>query len=181
MGKVKWAIDTDEPEDLQQFDVYDGDLPPRGVYRCVVKAGTFKVKTNKNGDDMLNGLLVIEETKGDKKKYNGCPIWFNQNVTDQGAPFIKQMLKAFGLSWKDFVSKTVTDDDQDPPVIMKIGDVKFGDKEPEVRILAKRGSYNGEAKLEVASWLPPRDDDDDDDDPDDGDNGSDGGDDEAPF
>lgn len=168
MGKVKWSIGADEPEDLESYDVYDGDLPPKGVYNC--KLTRLKLKTNRNGDDMINGLLLIEE-EGGKKKYNGYGIWFNQNVTEQGAPYVKQFLRALGLTWKDFIGKTVTDD-EDPPNITKIGTLKMS-TEPEVRVLAKRGSYNGEDKLDVQTWLVPRDEDDDADDADDADGGDD--------
>lgn len=163
MGKVKWGIGAEEPEDLQQFDVYDGELPPKGVYNCRVKF--LRLTTNKNDDDMIKGLLVIDET-GNKKQYNGYGIWFNQNVTEQGAPYLLRFLKALGLTWKDFINRTVVDD-ADPPNITKIGDLKF-DKEPAVRVLAKRGSYQGNDKLDVTSFLAPRDESDEDED-DDGD------------
>lgn len=181
MGKVKWGIGTEEPEDLQGFDVYDGPEPPKGVYKVRLKF--LKLKTNKNGDDMLNGLLEINEERKDKKKYNGYGIWFNQNVTEQGAPYVKQFLTALGVSWKDFISSTITDDDTDPPTIKRLGKLKLvtadGEStQPECRVLTKRGSYQGDERLEVSRFLPPKDEDEDEEDADDADSSDDSDDDE---
>lgn len=169
MGKVKWSIDSEEPEELEGFEVYDGPEPPKGVYNCTIKF--LRLKENRNGDDMLNGLLVINEDRAEKKRYNGYSFWFNQNVTEQGKPYVLAFLKSLGISWKDFINKTVVDEDTDPPTITKIGTVKF-DGSTEVRVLTKMqtGEFSG---LTPSQWLPPLDedpdDDDDDDDDDDGD------------
>jgi len=157
MPKVKWGIDTSEPEELEQFDVYDGPMPPADVYSGNLRR--LVLKENKNGDDMLNGLFVIREPKGSvKAKYNGAAIWFNQNITEQGKPYVLQFLKAFGLTWKDFMTKTVTDTDERPAKVMKIGTVKFNDgSEPACRLQSKIGKDQDDNKrLDVRSWLPPK-------------------------
>lgn len=158
MPKAKWGIGTEEPEELEQFAVYDGDEPPTGVYPFVLKRLT--VKENKNGDDMLNGLVEIRAPKSDKKsKYNGWAVWFNQNVTDQGAPYVKQWLKSLGLTWKDFTNKTVLESDERPCKVVKIGNVKFNDgNEPPLRATIKMGRKSGDypARLEIGQWLAPQ-------------------------
>lgn len=158
MGKVKWSIDADEPEDLEGYDVYDGPDLPKGVYRFQLKF--LRLKENRNGDPMLNGLLVVNDDRADKKRYNGAPVWFNQNVTEQGKPYVKQFLNSIGVSWKDFMSKTVMDEDTDPPTITKMGVTKL-DGSTLLRALIKiqSGEYSGP---QVANFLPPRDEDDDD-------------------
>lgn len=154
MPKTKWAIDPDEPEDLEGWEEYDGPVPPAGIYVGYIRR--LGVKENKNGDDMLNGLFIIDEDKdSEKSRFNGYGIWFNQNVTDQGKPFLKQFLGSIGATWSDFVSRTVTESKDRPTDVVSIGKVKL-ESEPEARLSAKRGSYNGEAKLEVARWMPPK-------------------------
>lgn len=163
MPKVKWSIDTTEPDDLEEFDVYDGPVPPRGVYNGVLTR--LQLKENKNGEDMLNGLFIIRSNDPDKKKYNGCAIWFNQNVTEQGKPYVKQFLKAIGLTWDQFVKQTVTESNDRPTNIKSIARVKFNDgNEVPARALvrpkkATPGYPGGEP--DIGQWLAPKDDDDD--------------------
>jgi hypothetical protein len=163
MPKARWAVSQDEPEEIESYEVYDGDKPPGGV----VYAGRLtrlSVKANKNDDPMINGLVLVDEPKGAaKSKYNGYPIWFNQNVTEQGAPYVNQFLAALGLTWTEFRTKTVTEGDipehkgEPATRIMKIGSVKFNDgNEPRLRVLTKDDAYNGAPKLSVVQFLKPR-------------------------
>lgn len=162
MPKARWDVSSEEPEELESYDVYDGDKPPAGVY--AVKLTRLSVKANKNNDPMLNGLLLVDEpAKSNKGKFNGYPIWFNQNVTDQGAPYVVQFLKALGLTWAEFRTKTITEGDipeakgEPATRIMKIGAVKFNDgNEPTLRVSTKDDSYNGADKLAVSQFLAPR-------------------------
>lgn len=161
MPKAKWGIDADEPEELQTFDAYDGPTPPAGVYHFVLKR--LSVRENRNKDDMLNGLVEIRMPKGDERaKYNGWSVWFNQNVTDQGKPYVLQFLKALGLTWNDFMRKTVFESDERPTKIVKIGNMKFNDgNEPAVRATIKMGKASADgqypASLGIGTWLPPKD------------------------
>lgn len=162
MPKVKWGIDVDEPEELDTFDVYDGPEPRPGVYHGVLKRLTLK--ENRNGDDMMNGLFVVQESNNDsdKQKFNGWGVWFNQNITDQGKPYLLLFLKSLGLTWRDFVSSTVTESAERPTNIIKIGRVKFNDgNEPKLRVQVKMGKASGDgqypARLEIGQFLPPKD------------------------
>jgi hypothetical protein len=190
MPRAKWAVSTDEPEDLEPYDVYDGPKPPAGVYQT--KLTRLSVKANKNDEPMLNGLLIVSEPKASpKSQYNGYGIWFNQNVTEQGGPYVKQFLTAIGLTWAEFKAKTVLEGDMpdtknDPATrIMKIGKVAFNDgNDVPVRVATKEDSYNGAPKLSVTQFMGPRDrtdeeEDADDDTADDDDTAEAGG--KAPF
>lgn len=140
---------------------YDGPVPPAGVYRVKVKF--VQVKENRNGDPMLNGVAEIAEPKGSKKsKFNGYGIWFNQNVTDQGAPYLNQFLTALGMSYKDFKSGKVQVDAGDPPKIIKVGGIKAEDR--VCNLTTRRGEYNGEERLESVRWSAIKDEDADEDD-----------------
>lgn len=172
-SKVKWAIGGDEPEAAAggDFTPYDGPIPPAGIYSCVLKK--LWLTENKNGEQMLKGVLEIAEDDKEKKQFNGYGIWFNQNVTEQGAPYVKQFLAGIGATWKEFYEKTVTADDEDNVglPVTKIGKIKI-DGDTEVRVQGKRGKWDGEVRLEVRSFLPLDDD---------GDGDGDGDDGETPF
>lgn len=174
MPKVKWGISNDEPEELEQYDVYDGPELRSGVYQGNVLRLT--VVKNRNDDDMLKVMFQVDET-GDKAKYNGAVLWSNQNVTDQSKPYLLQFLKALGLTWSDFTNRTVLEDGKERPTkVLKIGRVKFNDgNEVPCRVnvgLSKSTPDYPERKPEIKSWLLPRDAEewDDDDADDDGEN-----------
>lgn len=157
MPKVKWGIDPNEPEELEQFEVYDGPELKTGVYEGVLTRLT--VKENRNGDDMLNGLFQIRDDT--KAQYNGASLWFNQNITDQGKPYMLLFLKAIGLSWKDFTDRSVTEDKERPTKLLKIGKVKFNDgNEVKCRVqvgMSKPSPDYPERKPEIKQFLPARD------------------------
>ena len=171
-SKVKWSVGADEPEDLQEF-LSNDDIeekhgrPPRGNYTLQVKRITVReIKSGDNaGGDRLNLMLTINEpAKSDKNVFNSYLVWDGMNVTEQGKPFIKRFLKALGLSWDDFYSKS-KQNDEDPPVITQIGGVKFnGTKPVNVRATLKvRNNRNtDEPEVVVGRYLPAEDDDDDD-------------------
>lgn len=159
MPKVKWGIDPDEPEELEQFDVYDGPELRPGVYQGVITRLT--VQENRNSDDMLKAMFIVRET-GEKAKYNGAVLWANQNVTDQGKPYLLQFLKALGLKWADFTSRSVLEDAKERPTkVLRIGNVKFNDgNEAPVRVnvgMSRSTPEYPDRKPEIKSWLQPRD------------------------
>jgi hypothetical protein len=153
MPRAKWSIGDDEPDDLEPFSVYDGPLPPAGVYHVALKR--LNLAENRNGEDMLKILVEIRDGRAEKKQYNGCGVWANQNVTEQGAPFVKSFLTSFGWTWSEFMNKTILESaDERPTAVIGIGKVKI-EKEPMGRVQLKRATYQGDAKVEVAQWLPP--------------------------
>lgn len=154
MPKMLWGIGEEEPDDLAGF--YEGDLPPAGVYDVALKR--MSVKLNSNNDRMLSILVEIRSEDPAKKEFNGAGVWTNQNITDVGAKFLKAFLKAFGWTWQDFMTKTITESKDLPTAVVGIGRVKI-DSEPMGRVQFKRGSYQGNPKLEVAQWLAPKEDD----------------------
>lgn len=138
------------------FTAYDGPVPPAGVYHGVVKF--IKVKTNRNGDPMLNGVIEIDESDKSKSKYNGYGIWFNQNVTEQGAPYLNSFLVALGCTYKEFIGGKVSTDNDEPPKILRIGRLNLtGDN--KIVVATKRSTYNGTERLEVSRYMPAKDED----------------------
>lgn len=157
MAKVKWAISDDDPEFVPSFDVYDGPEPPAGVYRFRLRR--LGIRKNSNNDDMLNGLLVISDSRPDKKKYNGWTVWFNQNVTDQGKPYLVQFLASIGVTLSDFVNKSAHDGatvTERPVQITRIASVKM-ESEPMLRAslgMSKPTEKYPIAKMEAKQFLP---------------------------
>jgi hypothetical protein len=140
-----------EPGDMGA-GFYDGPVPPAGMYTGNVKR--LALKTNKNGDFMVAGLVEINEKAGTAKaKFNEYGIWFNQNVTEQGAPYLSNFLKAIGCSYKAFIADGgVTVDDSEPPLIMKIGAKKITE-DIMVSVATKADIYNGNEKLSVTRFI----------------------------
>ena len=163
MPKMRFTGLPADPGELPGGDFYLGDVPPAGVYKCKVK--WIKVKENKNNDPMINGIAVVNEPKGSSKsKFNGYAMFFNQNVTEQGAPFLAQFLTALGARYKDFAAGNVTVDSEETPNIVRIGTFKVGDN--PIVIAAKRGEWQGQDRLEVMRFLSAEDADEDEDDED---------------
>ncbi len=178
-AKVKWAIDGSEPDDLPDFQSNDdivrknkGKLPPKGRTRVLVKKVTSK--ENKNGDQMLTVTCEIAE-KGSKKEeaFNGYTMWERLNITEQGKPYVKRFLTAIGVTWKDFVNKTVADASVEPMVINKIGSVKL-DRPVEAYVSVRYGTNQAdEEEAEVGRFLAPVDEDEEEPDDDDADESED--------
>lgn len=176
--KVKWALGGDEPEDLAEFlsneDIVKKNTegkgksatvnwPGKGPFR--VKVRFLKVKPNKNGDDRISTMVVIDQPKGeDGAEWNGYAMFDGFNVTEQGAPYIKRFLKGLGLQWSDFMDKTKKDD-SDPPQITQIAGVKFGpsaSKDVYANVMVKvkpADDYNDDEHMEVSRWIPSGDED----------------------
>lgn len=164
---AKWGVPAKEPEDLPDFlsneeiaEKMGGD--PRGVYRLWVKKIT--VIKNKNDDDMLKITAEIFETNKEKKGYNGWVFWENQNVTEQGASFLKQFLKSIGATWADFQKRTKLINQSsatEPTEVVAIGPVNLAGTK---KVLARatvgmdRGGNGYDPKPAVRRWLPPADD-----------------------
>lgn len=132
MPKASWgAIDGSPFEDeLDAYEVYDGDTPPKGLYRMRLKM--LRLKENKNGDMMLNGLLLVNEPAGSKKsQYNGYDTWVNLNITKQGARWVNNFLSALvpenkvAALRKAFWLQKVMIDKEDPANVLSIGGVKI--------------------------------------------------------
>lgn len=166
--KVKWSVSSEEPEDLQEFldnsEIVKKNkgLPPKGVYTFDVRY--LGIKPNKNGDDRVSVMLVMNEPKkGDGAPWNGYTMNDGFNITDQGKPWLKRFLKGLGLEWADFRDNSKEEENGDKRQLVQIGKVKFGNaakKHPTVRVLVKHmpaDDYNDEEHLEVVRYIPSDD------------------------
>jgi hypothetical protein len=172
MPKVKWGVTGSEVDEIEDDDyqAYDGPIPPAGVYRLrLEKAEYTKFKSDNKGIALR---FVVDDPRRDKKQYNGCPVWENLVDVKEADFRIKQFLKAIGATGKDW-DNTVIDASNN---VTKVGRVALDGL--HVRAMLKRGAnQNNEPRAEVSRLLPPANADADTDN--DGGNGDDEG--EAPF
>jgi hypothetical protein len=165
MPKATWGDVEGSPweDELDDYPIYDGDLPPKGVYRLALKF--LRLKKNKNDDPMLNGLLVINEPAGSKKaQYNGYDFWFNLNVTSQGSRWVNNFLAAIvpenkvAALRKAFWAQKVMIDKAEPPNVLSIGPVKITENMLVAAQCAHRKEYNSDdSTLDAKRFIRPTD------------------------
>jgi hypothetical protein len=166
MPKASWGniedADSIWEEELDDYPVYDGELPPKGVYRFALKS--LRLKKNKNDDPMLNALLIIDEPAGSKKsQYNGKDVWANLNVTRQGAPWVNNFIAALvpenkvAAVRKAFWSQKVMVDKEEPPNILSIGQVRIEAGKLLVSAQCGHKVYNGDSDLDPKRFFRPSD------------------------
>jgi hypothetical protein len=166
MPKASWGnlegADSIWEDELEDFPVYDGELPPKGVYRLVLK--TLRLKKNKNDDPMLNALLIINEPAGSKKsQYNGKDVWANLNVTRQGAPWVNNFISALvpenkvAAVRKAFWAQKVMVDKEEPPNVLSIGAVKIEAGKLLISAQCGHKTYNGDTDLDAKRFFRPSD------------------------
>ena len=129
MPKATWgtgdnaltAGDIDGAERSQQYAVYDGEIPPNGLYRFVLK----NAKKGKSSNDNPQLRLIWEldgEWKPKHKKYEGCPLFDYMPVMKSTAFRVAAFCDAVGASSKDFHSGMIVDEDG---IVTKLG--RLGD------------------------------------------------------
>lgn len=163
MPKATWGQIEGSPfeDDLEYIPIYDGEMPPKGLYRLRLKM--LRLKDNANGDKMLNGLVIVNEPSGSSKvQYNGYDTWFNLNITKQGARWVNNFLSALvpedkvAALRKAFWGQKVMIDKNDPPNILSIGGVKMPESGADILVSAQLAydSY-GEGAMKPKRFLRP--------------------------
>lgn len=155
---------------------YAGPKPKPGPYRVRLKR--LFMDENKAGPS-IRFLMEIAEPKGSKnEKYNGYGIWGGQNITDQGAGYVNQLILAIANGdeevkdafWEEGVK--AREDDKGVYHVERIGDFKVGSPKCDIELIVttKDDTYKGQTKLVTTSYVPIDQaiTDDDDDDEDDG-------------
>lgn len=162
MPKASWGAIEGSPfeDELEEYAVYEGEMPPKGVYRLRLKM--LRLKENVNGDKMLSGLVIVNEPSGSKKaQYNGYDTWFNLNITKQGARWVNNFLSALfpenkvAAIRKAFWGQKVMIDKEEPPNIISIGGVKITEN-MLISALLVWDSY-GEGAMKPKSFSRPTD------------------------
>ena len=150
MAKVKWGVTGEEVDNTdpgEAYEIYDGPVPPSGIYRLAVKSAEYTLFST--GSKGLKLLLIVDENRTDKKRYNGAPCWDNVIDLESTAFKIRQFVDAIGAEGKDW-DNTVIDSNK---MVTKFGRVKV--EGLFIRAQLKRGqNQSGDPRLEVNRYLP---------------------------
>lgn len=152
MPKAKWgsltATDIESAE--SNFVTYEGEIPPRGVYRFKLKSA--KSTESSNGNPMVKLVLILDGSwKPKHKEFDGCPAFTQVMIMDSTAFQVRAFCDAIGVTARDFLNKTVLDDDDK---LVKIGKVSLADGDLLVTANCQPGEYEGTPKLEIKGLLP---------------------------
>lgn len=165
MGVIKsFGIQGAENADAGSFSAYDGPLPPpKKPYRAMLKR--LELVRNSNKNPMLRVLCELDaaDKNSEVAQYDGCPVWANQNVTDQGKGYVNQFLDALSNGTQEDIKRIrhafwngglVVDGDSLGHVL-RIGKKAINSPKANIPIyfIAKHKTFEGEKSLDVASWL----------------------------
>lgn len=168
MAMIDFGIDGAGKSAGEGFTGYEGPLPPKGVYRGILKRMELKKtgpQSKTPGTPMLFLIFEVKET-GEKSKYNGAPAMANQMITDQGAGYVNQILHAIAgstergrklekLFWGG--KANVVKDEKGKEHINKIGPFvvgKPGSVELPVAVRVDHKTWNNEQQLDIKQWYP---------------------------
>jgi len=153
--KVKWGnFKEDDVINAADTggDMYEGELPPAGVY--VFNAKIVQKVDASTGNPMLKILWLIDGKKSpgeNSKKYNGAPFWDNTVVVEQNMWKVKQLCAGLGITAKDFLSGMVVDEDGK---VTKIGPL-IVEKGIQIKAAVKRKpDKDGNLQLDFGRYLP---------------------------
>ncbi len=181
MAKLRWgslgdpdfeAMDEQEYEETEDYPEYTGPMPPKNTLLNGVIKKVWATESSK-GSAMLKVFFEATGNSGEKKKYDGLPVWDNVVLVPQAKFHWQTFLDALGLTLKVMKAKTVISDEDESAgtPVTQIGKVKFPAK---VSIISGKEKYEGEFQARVTKYVPyvgaddvdeEDEEDDDDDDP----------------
>jgi hypothetical protein len=155
---IKWSgtsaddINEAEEREYQDYEPYDGPMPPRGmILACDVKRIT--AEKFKSGNFGVTVLAEVHESSS-KSKYNGLAYWERIVDTPETAFKIKQFMKAVGS--KDPGSdwhKTAIEEQDGVRTVVKFGNIRVDGM--KVGVVHKNGrNQEGDQRAEVARFVP---------------------------
>lgn len=163
MPKTTWGSDLDEEaiESAETRDTYTGPVPPKGVYRFKLKY--LRQGKSKAGNKMVRFFGVLDGTYKDvHKKFDGAPLWVDTAVMASTAFRIKALVNGLGVTAKQFMTGTMTDDADPEPNIVKIGTKKITqDMLVYVNIRPEDGDQGERIGIVGGGFLPAPEGDDD--------------------
>lgn len=126
MPKVKWGSISEQ--DINEAEVsqnYAGKIPPTGVYRFVLSR--LKVGQSGEGNPKVVVMARLDGSwRKEHKKFNGCPLFDHIAVIQSQNFKVRALCDALGVTAKQFMNQTVTDEDDN---ILKIGTLKIHEED----------------------------------------------------
>lgn len=172
--KVEGFGDEVKEAEAGSYAPYDGPLPPKNTM-LRVKVKQLRLKVNKNNDYMLNCVVEVDMPKGhDSAKYNGCPAWWNGNITKESAGYVNAFLRS--IAGSDVKGKKLINDFWDKGMnlvgdgkpskdkaipIGALGSMKVDNDNPPVgyilsKLKSKYKGAAGEKEMDIAEWVLPK-------------------------
>jgi hypothetical protein len=151
---VKWGVsgsevDEIEVEDREDFEPYDGPMPPKNKILRVkaVKITAVKFSTGSRGVKLF---MVVDDPANER--YNGLPYW--ENVQDMASTNwkIRQFMDSIGGTGADWDKTYIEEVADGDPIVTKFGKIKTDGL--FLRIQHKTGAnQDGDPRAEVARFL----------------------------
>jgi hypothetical protein len=149
---MKWDIDADDLENTEasDYEPYNGELLPPGLYPLSIQ--WIKTTPSSQGNDMLTILMTFDNPDDDEElaDYVGCPVWDRITVQKSTLFRLKPFLDAIGVSYEEFASSTVVDDEEK---VTKIGSVRIDGLTVRARVRVEK-SDEYDDKLRPTRYLP---------------------------
>lgn len=153
MPRARWGIragDVDDFDRDSQYSPYTGPTPPNAVYEWLVKVLKYIPGTRDKHPQLRVGLeLVPREDNRDERQYAGYFCMAFLPITEKTAFRYVPFLDAIGVSGREFIERTVTDEDGN---IKKIGAWRNDGKEIILAQLADGVDQNGNTRKEI-TWF----------------------------
>lgn len=122
MPLARWRVsasDIDGFDRSKQFDRYTGPIPPVGeVFLWKVKYLKYLAGTRTKREQLWIGLELVPRANRDEAEYAGYYCLAFRTITENNQGFWVPFLDAIGVSGRDFVTRTVTDQEG---IVQKIG------------------------------------------------------------
>lgn len=178
MPRVRWsgldAGDVDSFDRDSQIKPYTGPVPPDDLYLWAVKVLQFREGDRTKNQQLRVGLELVPRSGSDYKHERKFKGYFTMDfipMADNTAFRYVPLLDVLGVTGKDLVNSTITDEDGN---VKKIGPYRHDGKALVLAQLVQEVDQNGNPKAQKnvkggAYFEPPEDaeyeeDDDDDDD-----------------
>lgn len=152
MPKVNWGIargTIDRFDRSTQYKPYDGPIPPAAVYRWKMKKVQYVAASGTKNPQIRLGLELIPRSKEDKR-YATYYIMAFLTISEQYPGFYVPFLDAIGVTEREFLSGTITDEEGN---IKKIGNWRNTGNLHIKAQLRDSSDQNGNPKKEIGYIL----------------------------
>ena len=152
MPKVNWGVDSETVDDWDresQYKPYTGPVPPNAVYQWRVKLAQYVAATRGKKPQLRIGLELVPRKGYDEKGYSDFFVMLFLPIAPKTEFRYVPLLDALGVTGREFVNRTVTDEEGN---IRKIGKWKNDGNTLILGQLADEADQNGDPRKTV-KWM----------------------------